>query len=555
MMNINHGLKGQTPRVISDSVDRSADYDVIIIGGAFSGSSSALLLKRTLPDLRILVIERTTEFDRKVGESTSEVAGTFMTRVLKLGMHLARDHVAKHGLRMWFHKNGENAPGRCSEVGPAFQGRVTTYQVNRRKLDRHVLSEATALGVDLIRPATIKEIELGGIGKNKISYKEDATGERHTVTAGWVIDASGKAAKIAKQRKTFQSNADRHPTAAMWARFENVTFLDSHEATTEMADACKKMVTQRGFATNHLMGYGWWCWIIPLDSGEVSVGLTWDATLFTPPEGKNMGERVKKHVLQHPIGRLMFEKANAVEGDNRYYKGLSYYSTEVCGEGFTLVGDASGFMDPLYSQGLDYCSHTVYSSFALLRDYYSGDLKCLDTAIANRNREFLISYNRWFESLYEGKYTYLGDAEIMRASFLLDIATYFLGPVNLVLIWEDQEFTKLPYHGLGGSLFAKFMTFYNRRFNLLARKKIHAGKYGDKNLDKSWLITGSFTPGPSRSTFKLFFKAIRVWLWTELRYAFRKAAPIPDTPTRTNPMPAPTTPVMPPPSMEQKTPA
>jgi hypothetical protein len=39
--------------------------------------------------MRILIVERTVQFDRKVGESTSEVAGCFLTRVLHQGTHLS----------------------------------------------------------------------------------------------------------------------------------------------------------------------------------------------------------------------------------------------------------------------------------------------------------------------------------------------------------------------------------------------------------------------------------------------------------------------------------
>ncbi|RYD84193.1 MAG: NAD(P)/FAD-dependent oxidoreductase, partial [Verrucomicrobiaceae bacterium] len=55
------------------------DYDVVIFGGAFSGSALALLLKRARPETRVLIVEKSEAFDRKVGESTSEVAGCFIT--------------------------------------------------------------------------------------------------------------------------------------------------------------------------------------------------------------------------------------------------------------------------------------------------------------------------------------------------------------------------------------------------------------------------------------------------------------------------------------------
>ncbi|HKS31916.1 MAG TPA: hypothetical protein VJR28_05870, partial [Chthoniobacterales bacterium] len=42
------------------------DYDIVIIGGAFSGAATALMLKRERPEARVVIIEKTTAFDRKV---------------------------------------------------------------------------------------------------------------------------------------------------------------------------------------------------------------------------------------------------------------------------------------------------------------------------------------------------------------------------------------------------------------------------------------------------------------------------------------------------------
>ena len=62
--------------------------DVAIIGGAFSGAATAILLKRQHPELRVIINERAEEFDRKVGESTTEVSSCFLTRVLGLTNYL-----------------------------------------------------------------------------------------------------------------------------------------------------------------------------------------------------------------------------------------------------------------------------------------------------------------------------------------------------------------------------------------------------------------------------------------------------------------------------------
>ena len=521
------------PSPVSETVDRSSDYDVVIVGGAFSGSSSAILLKRRFPDLKVLLVEKSEEFDRKVGESTSEVAGCFLTRVLKVGRHLAMKHVPKHGLRMWFHQEGDNCPSKSTELGPSFQVRLPTFQLNRVTLDSHLLQQAVDLGCEVVRPATIKELDLGGLGNNKVVYKIK-DGEAQEVSASWVVDASGKAAMIARRKKMWHSKVDQHPVNAMWTRFKNVSDLDCPKAVEAMGGLPHDINAQRGSATNHLMGYGWWSWIIPLDNGEVSVGLTWDERIFSPPKDGSMSERLKEHLLKHPVGKIMFEDAVAVENDNRYYKGIAYHSEETFGDGWSIVGDAAGFMDPLYSQGLDFCAHTVYSSYTTLRMHFSGE--CIKEEVMHRQGEFKRSYFHWFNALYKDKYYYMGDAELMHAAFLLDIGTYFIGPVRLVYTMQDKEFSKLPYDGPAGTFFAKFMALYNRRLVKLAKKKIAAGKYGNKNLEERFLVKGSFTPGPQ--TMKLMFQGIRIWLLAELKFAFVKpSSAFTEEPSTVTPLP------------------
>jgi len=104
----------------------NVDYDVVIVGGAFSGAATALVLKRKFPAARVLIIEKTAEFDRKVGESTTELSSCYMTRLLGLTNHLGHHQLAKQGLRMWF-ANRPNQPfDDCGtvEIGRPAQGFV-----------------------------------------------------------------------------------------------------------------------------------------------------------------------------------------------------------------------------------------------------------------------------------------------------------------------------------------------------------------------------------------------------------------------------------------------
>ena len=52
--------------------------------------------------LRVLIVEKTTAFPRKVGEASVEVSGYFLGRVLGLTQHLNEAHLVKQGMRFWF---------------------------------------------------------------------------------------------------------------------------------------------------------------------------------------------------------------------------------------------------------------------------------------------------------------------------------------------------------------------------------------------------------------------------------------------------------------------
>ena len=141
--------------------------------------------------------------------------------------------------------------------------------------------------------------------------------------------------------------------------------------------------------------------------------------------------------------------------------------------------------------------------------------------IADYNRRFAFCFESWFSCLYRDKYYYLGDAELMAAAFLMDIATYHLGPVKQVYSDPAKMFDTFPFDGRAGRIAAKLIAFYNRRLVALARKRIAAGVYGRRNAGWRLLIPG-FTPDPKQSG-RLLFSGIGRWLKLEFAALFLRA--------------------------------
>ena len=193
-------------------------------------------------------------------------------------------------------------------------------------------------------------------------------------------------------------------------------------------------------------------------------------------------------------------------------------ATKVAGDGWACVGDAAGFLDPLYSPGLDFCAFTSHGAASLILRALAGEE--IDAAGEKYDERFQFCYRAWFDAIYRDKYFYLGDAELMSAAFLLDIASYHLGPVRQVYQNPIEQFDFFPFDGIPGRVARRCLMFYNRRLSVLARRKIEAGVYGDRNAD--WrLLVGGFVP--DASMLKLVRQGLVRWWKAEIRCAFLRA--------------------------------
>ncbi|CAN5693215.1 hypothetical protein BH20VER1_BH20VER1_03820 [soil metagenome] len=484
------------------------DYDAVIIGGAFSGAATAVMIKRQQPNARVLIVEKAEEFDRKVGESTTEVSSCYMTRILGLTNYLGHHQLAKQGLRMWFSNSPTQRFDDCVEIGAHYQARLPTFQVDRATLDQHMLENAVAAGCELVRPAKVAQVVLEEPHRSHVTYRTHES--ERTVSTRWLIDASGRAALLARKLGHFRQNTE-HPINAVWARFTGVKDWDSYEWRERFpayANACR---TSRSWATNHLMGDGWWCWIIPLRGGDVSAGLVYDSRIFKLPEGAKLSERLQAHLLNNAIGREIFADAKVVEGDVHAFSQLPYSTAQACGDGWALVGDAAGFIDPLYSPGLDFCSYTSY----YVADFVARDIAGED--ITDRVRyyreQYPVMYRYWFETLYKDKYHYMGDAELMSAALLLDVGTYFIGLVIPLYKNPESAFFNLPFEGVPGRVFGGMMKFYNRRLVTLAQRRKATGYFGRRNAGWRELYDGFV---PDARVRKLIQKGLFRWWRAEL---------------------------------------
>ena len=459
------------------------DYDVVIMGGAVAGASTAILLRRQMPKARVLVVEKTDRFDWKVGESTVEISAYFLSRVLKQYDHLSREQLPKQAFRYWFWNESVTSLRESSEVGPTQLVRTPSFQIDRSKLDEHLLAVAASEGSEVWRPARVTDVKLGGQSGNTVAV-EKSDGTKAEVTCRWVVDATGRHAMLARRRGGV-TPIESHPISAIWVRYRGGKDMDCVEvAGTDPNDSfARAVLASRRLATNHFTGWGYWVWFIPLKDGETSVGLVWDRRLVTP-EGATPLEKLERFLDGNPLTRDLVEHAEPVAGDCRSYGHLPYFVDSFIGPGWTCVGDAGGFLDPFYSPGLDQMSFSVYARVKLMRRAMEGEgapQEEMEKEDAEHNRCYGRFFRYFYESIYRDKYYVMGDYDTMTASFLLDTALYYCAAVMPVYRWSHDRLGFPPYYQDGAEIGYYPIRFYNRRLAAIAKRKKTLGIYGNHN--------------------------------------------------------------------------
>ncbi len=489
-------------------------YDVVVIGGSLCGAATATLLLRKNPGLKVLIVEKSTHFTRRVGEATVEVSAFFLGRILGMTQHLNESHLVKQGMRFWFTNDEVASIDQASEIGGQYQVRLPSYQLDRAVFDEEVLRRACAAGVGLLRPASVTKVHLSPGGEQIVTLR--AGGTLQTIRGRWVVDASGVAALVARQQEWWQLNS-AHPIAAAWGRWKGVKDWDGHELAQRYPDWAAAPYGIRGTATNHIVGNGWWSWWIPLKGGDVSVGVVFDQRLVHwPRDGGTLGDRLKDFLVQHPVAREMLADARLIEGDVHWRKDLAYYSTKFAGDGFVLVGDAAGFMDPFYSPGMDWISFTATGATELISAQRRGEP--LAARIKHHNSAFSMSYHRWFQAVYQDKYEYMGEFDLMRLAFLLDLGLYYLGIVSQPFKMGIKGLQSPPFSERLSRPIFRLMRTYNRRFTQIARRRRRLGLLGKFNRGQRFLSNG-FTL--NRSDIRLILKMVLQWVFLELKEGWR----------------------------------
>lgn len=430
---IKHRLSGSESVVAAPA----ADCDVAIVGRGVAALTLALELSAARPDTRIRVIGPTPhpvpERTHTVGESTVEVSAHYLRDRLGLGEHLHGAQLRKMGLRMFFSHNGNTDIASRVELGSSTFTPQTTYQIDRGRLENELHRRCLAAGVDIV-VGRVRSFDLGADNRPHTVLIQGDGGQSRT-TARWVVDASGRNRVLSRELNL--KRPTEHHCNAVWLRV--ATEIDLGTWSDDPAWGSRLVEGDRAFSTNHLMGRGYWVWLIRLASGATSVGIVTDPAYHAFDQLNTLDKAMSWLAGHEPQCAAELTEHSEQILDFRVMKHYSHSATKVfdASQRWCVTGDAGIFLDPLYSPGLD----LVAIGNGLVTDLIVRDLGGQDiVARAAIDDSLFRSLTEMWLAIYQDHYRLMGSPAVMSAKVIWDIAFYwgFIG-----LFYSNDRFTSV----------------------------------------------------------------------------------------------------------------
>src|SRR5215468_6146839 len=307
-------------------------YDVIVMGGGPAGSSVAGILARE--GRQVILFEKEVFPRHHIGESLMTDTYWTFRRLGVLEKLRQSPVVRKYSVQFANSAGKESRPFYFFEA--VHHESAVTWQITRAQFDHLLIDHAAEQGVTVHQGVLVKQVLFEGDKAVGVEVQMQ-DGTREQFFAKVIVDATGQSAMLSNKFR-WRVRDPKLKKAVLFSYFK-----DAHREPDLNGGATLVLRTQPG-------SNGWF-WYIPLENDVTSVGIVADPDYLVKGRGQDLAKIFREEVEKCEPCRRRVEGAERVD---KIYSILdySYRSKQNAGDGFILIGDAYGFLDPIYSSGV-----------------------------------------------------------------------------------------------------------------------------------------------------------------------------------------------------------
>lgn len=323
------------------------NVDVLIIGAGPSGCVAAGYLHKN--NVSIKVVEKS-KFPRFViGESLIPRSMEHYEEAGLLDSLMVKDFEKKFGAR--FIRGEEVCLFDFSDKFT--EGWDWTWQVPRADFDNTLAQEIIQKGIDLEFETEVLNVQFEG--KTSKTIVRDKNGNTKEITAKFIIDSSGYGRVLPRILK-LDAPSSIPENSSMFAHVKDVNRPEGREGTLISFDILETKV---------------WLWVIPFSDGNTSIGVV-GPTSYINSLSEDKAEALKSVIQRSDFYRDRFEGVDFLFEPHKI-ENYSCSVTQLCGEGYTLTGNSSEFLDPVFSSGVCFATESGLLSAKLFLKELKGE--------------------------------------------------------------------------------------------------------------------------------------------------------------------------------------